>query len=156
MTVGSREYPFDRLLIELDKLVENNIIRDPIFAQIGQSNYLPENFEYQRFLGHEEFKKYQNEAELIISHGGTGALIGALKAKKNVIAVPRLAKYKEHIDDHQLQVTSVLQEMGYLRSVTDITNLGSQYINSIKEPIEKGYDRPSNVVSIIETFIDNN
>ena len=156
VTVGSREYPFDRLLIQLDKLVKNEVINDPIFAQIGQSTYLPKYFEYERFLGKDKFNEYQKKADLIISHGGTGALIGALKAKKNVIAVPRLAKFKEHTDDHQLQVTSVLKDMGYLRVVIDISDLENQYVNATNKPLEKGYNRPSKVYSIIESFIKEN
>lgn len=156
VTVGSREYPFDRLLMQLDKLVEGKVIDDQIFAQIGQSTYLPKNFEHERFLGKDQFNEYQKKADLIISHGGTGALISALKAGKNVIAVPRLAKFKEHTDDHQLQVTSVLKDMGYIRVVTNISDLENQYINATNHPLEKGYSRPSKVYSIIESYINKN
>ena len=50
VTVGSRQYPFDRLFIELDKLVEEGVIKDKIFAQIGTSSYKPKHFEYKDFL----------------------------------------------------------------------------------------------------------
>jgi len=33
-----------------------------------------------------------------------GAIIGAIKKGKKVIAVPRLAKCGEHVDDHQVQL----------------------------------------------------
>lgn len=156
VTVGSREYPFDRLLIELDRLVENGEIQDEIFAQIGQSNYFPKNFNFTRFLGADDFLNYQKAASLIISHGGTGALIGALKLSKNVIATPRLSKYKEHTDDHQLQVSSVLEQEGYLRVVIDMDNLGEVYKQAILNPIIKEYNRPSNVFEIINNFIKEN
>ncbi|MCR5573159.1 MAG: glycosyl transferase, partial [Candidatus Saccharibacteria bacterium] len=80
--VGSREYQFDRLLKELDHLVENGTIKERVIAQIANSSYIPINYEYVRFLDKAVFEKYQNEADLIISHGGTGALIGALKKRK--------------------------------------------------------------------------
>lgn len=153
--VGSREYQFDRLLIKLDQLFKDGAITDTIFAQIGQSNYLPKYYEYKRFVSVDEFKKYQNDADLIISHGGTGALIGALKMGKQVISVPRLAKYGEHIDDHQTQVSGVLANEGYLRCVLDIDDLYNEIQALKKSPISKTYNKSSQVLSIVEKFIIN-
>ena len=151
--VGSREYQFDRLLIELDNLVEQYEIQDDIFAQIGQSTYEPKNYNYKRFVNVDEFNLYQTKADIIISHGGTGALIGALKKRKQVLAVPRLEKYGEHIDDHQLQVAAVLEEEGYLKVVTDIKNL-IEGINFLKNnPIKKIYSENTDVLNIINDFI---
>src|SRR5690554_3905974 len=104
---------------KLDELIEQGSITETVFAQIGQSSYIPKFYDYERFMDVEKFKEYQRKADLIISHGGTGALIGALKLGKQVIAVPRLAKYGEHTDDHQTQVAGVLAEEGYLRCVLD-------------------------------------
>lgn len=154
--VGSRDYQFNRLLKELDKLVYNHEIDDKIVAQIGQSEYEPKNYEWYRFLDRSEFKNHQIEADLIISHGGTGALIGALKLGKQVIAAPRLARFGEHIDDHQTQVSGVLAKNGYLREVLDMDELGEAIQLSKTEPILKKYDKPSNVVNIIEDFIERN
>ena len=153
--VGSRDYQFNRLLEALDKLVEGGEIKDKIVAQIGQSEYEPKNYEWYRYLDRDAFKNYQAEASLIISHGGTGALIGALKLEKQVIAVPRLAKYGEHIDDHQTQVSGVLAKNGYLREVLDMEKLGEAIQLAETDPIMRKYDKPSNVISIIEEFIAN-
>ncbi|MCZ0717180.1 PssE/Cps14G family polysaccharide biosynthesis glycosyltransferase [Aerococcus kribbianus] len=153
VSLGSREYQFDRLLKKLDELVEDDVISEPIFAQIGQSTYTPQNYDYERFIDSDKFSNKQDQADLIISHGGTGALIGAIKKGKQVIAVPRLAKYGEHIDDHQTQVSSVLDEMGYLKSVQNMDQLGSVYLSMKENPISKKYDRPSNVLEIINEFI---
>ncbi|MFW5411777.1 PssE/Cps14G family polysaccharide biosynthesis glycosyltransferase [Aerococcus urinaeequi] len=143
ITVGSREYPFDRLLKEVDYLLETSGINEKVFAQIGQSTYIPKHFAFKRFISQEEFSKYQDEAHIIISHGGTGSLIGALKKEKKVIAVPRLAKFKEHIDDHQMQVSSVLHEENFLLMVTDIKKLGVaiKELDSNTVQIRK-YDKP--------------
>lgn len=151
--VGSREYQFDRLLQKLDELVENEDLKDKVFAQIGQSNYIPTHYEYIRFMSAKEFKEHQAKADLIISHGGTGSLIGALKLGKQIIAVPRLARYGEHIDDHQTEVAGVLEDEGYLRCVLDINNLLEAIQISYHKPISKRYDKPSKVIDIIGRFI---
>ena len=70
--VGSREYQFDRLLKKIDELIEQGKITDKVFAQIGQSNYVPKYYEYKRYLSEEEFKENQKKADLIISSRGNG------------------------------------------------------------------------------------
>ncbi|MGO4927785.1 PssE/Cps14G family polysaccharide biosynthesis glycosyltransferase [Fundicoccus sp. Sow4_F4] len=152
--VGSREYQFDRLLKQIDLLVGNGIFTEKVFAQIGQSEYIPKNYEYERFLSVDKFKEYQKEAEFIISHAGTGALIGALKENKQVIAVPRLFKFKEHTDDHQIQVATMLDELGYLRMVLEIDELEKVYKCMKRKPIVKRYNRPSMVYKTITDFIE--
>lgn len=154
--VGSREYQFNRLLIELDRLVKEGLIEEDIYAQIGKSTYEPQYFKYTDFLSSDEFEKYQKKAELIISHGGTGALIGALKKGKCVIAVPRLAKFGEHIDDHQIEVASVLESEGYLISVIDIKELQSVINQMMSNPLIKRYEKNSEAIDIIRSFIKNN
>jgi UDP-N-acetylglucosamine transferase subunit ALG13 len=156
VTTGSRAFQFDRLIKKLDELVADGTITDHVIAQIGATTYEAKNLECYPFLDTEQFKAYQDKATLIISHAGTGALIGALKKEKNVISVPRLFKYGEHSDDHQTQISSVLAGEGYLREVLDMDKLGETILEALEHPITKKYNRPSNIISLIETFIDEN
>ncbi|MBT9012995.1 beta(1,3)galactosyltransferase EpsH, partial [Lactobacillus delbrueckii subsp. bulgaricus] len=100
ITLGSQKFQFDRLLKEIDKLVVAKKLNDEIFAQVGYSTYKPKHYQYKAFLDREEFAKWEGKADIVITHGGTGAIIGAVKKGKKVIAVPRLARYGEHVDDH--------------------------------------------------------
>lgn len=152
--VGSREYPFDRLFLELDKLVESGELHEEIFAQIGQSKYIPKQYQYERFLSADEFKQWQEKADIIISHAGVGSLIGALKNRKKVIAVPRLAKYGEALDDHQMQIASIFEQEKYLYCVYDMQSLGKTLKKATQNHNEiKPYDRPSYIVDIIRDYI---
>ena len=90
VTVGSRNYPFDRLFMELDKLYDEGIIKDKMFAQIGTSNYKPKNFEFKDFISQEEFLDYIKKSSYVISHGASGSIMKALNEGKKVIAVTRL------------------------------------------------------------------
>ena len=152
---GTQTYQFDRLIKKLDELVTAGEIKDKVFAQIGAGEYLPKNFEYKKFINKEEFAQYQAQADVVISHGGTGALISASRLGKNIIAVPRLAKFNEHVDDHQLQIVGVLEKEGYVRAVYDMEELGKTIIEALKNPIRKPYNRKSNILSIIENFIES-
>lgn len=152
--VGSRDYQFNRLLKALDELAAAGKITDEIVAQTGPSEYEPKHYTWFRYLDQDVFKDYQQKADLIISHGGTGALVGALKLGKQVIAVPRLAQYGEHIDDHQTQVCGALAGEGYLRQVLDMQELAAVIEQCKREPIIKKYDKPSNVLPLIQLQLE--
>lgn len=124
ITLGSQKFQFNRLLIAVDKLCEKNIIcGDDVFAQTGYSDYVPRNFSYNNFLDREEFSMEMGKADIVITHGGTGAIIGAVKKGKKVIAVPRRAKYGEHVDDHQLQLVGQFKELDLICECDDTNEL---------------------------------
>lgn len=153
VTVGSRDYQFDRLIKKVDEIVENGKISDSFFLQIGCSKYTPKNSKYVNFLDKEDFKNYQDMSDIIITHGGTGSIVSALKKKKQVIAVPRLKKYGEHIDNHQKQVTSALAEQGYLLEVNDISELKIAIEFIKKNPIKKIYNKKNKIPKLLTDFI---
>ena len=122
ITLGSQKFQFNRLLKAVDELCEKGTLdAEDVFAQIGYSDYLPKNFNYKKFLDRDEFSKEMSKAEIVITHGGTGAIIGAVKKGKKVIAVPRRAKYGEHVDDHQLQFLGT----GGAGNIREVDHLGN-------------------------------
>ena len=154
--VGSRNYQFNRLFIKLDELIERDIIKEPVFAQIGVSSYIPKYYQYKDFLDKNEYIKKIDEADIVITHGGTGSIMQALKAGKKVITATRLEKYGEHINDHQIQNNKAFEINGYVLAVYEMDKLG--------EALEKIYngcdnlkpwknDDPMAVVNIIDEFI---
>lgn len=50
VTVGTHEQPFDRLLKKIDELIENKIIKEKIFAQIGYTDYKSKKFKHEKLL----------------------------------------------------------------------------------------------------------
>ena len=107
VTVGSQKFQFNRLLEAVDSLKTEEMI----FAQIGYSDYKPKHYNYRKFLDRDEFIAVMSEADIVITHGGTGVIINAIKKGKKVIAAPRLKRYGEHIDDHQIQLLKQFKEL---------------------------------------------
>lgn len=124
ITVGSQKFQFDRLLKAVDELVAGGTIDDEVFAQTGASNYKPQHYESKDFLNREEFQSVMGRSTIVITHGGTGAIIGAIKRGKKVVSVPRLKKYGEHVDDHQLQLISQFTRSNLISSCDDMEKLG--------------------------------
>ena len=154
ITLGSQKFQFNRLLKAVDEQVAEGKITDEIFAQIGASDYKPQNYQYKDFLNRDEFAKWQGKADIEITHGGTGAIIGAVKKGKKVIAVPRLKQYGEHVDDHQLQLIAQFRELDLICECQDCDDIWK----IIKEVGWREYNHyESNTYRIIENieiFID--
>ena len=123
VTLGSQKFPFDRLLQELDRLLEAGVIAEPVFAQTGYSTYTPKRFSFEPFLDRDSFSAKMQEADTVITHAGTGAIIGAVKAGKKVIAVPRLSKYGEHVDDHQTQIIAQFNDLNLIAGLDGVEQL---------------------------------
>lgn len=150
--LGSQKFQFNRLLKAVDALIEAGVIRDEIFAQIGHSDYVPKHYRYKNFLDREEFIHHMQISNIVISHGGTGAIISALKLNKRVLAVPRLQRYGEHTDDHQLQIVEEFTELNFLKSCTDVNMLG-QCLTEL--PKEQFCNYQSNTIKIIDDIKGN-
>jgi UDP-N-acetylglucosamine transferase subunit ALG13 len=141
-------------LKEIDKLIEEKNITEEVFAQIGYSDYLPKNYNYKSFLDRNEFTNIMSKCDKVITHGGTGAIIGAVKKGKKVIAVPRLSKYEEHIDDHQLQIITEFKKMGFIEGVDKISEL-KDVIGTIDCLFIKKYcSNTEKIVKSIESYIE--
>ncbi|MDY5963587.1 MAG: glycosyltransferase, partial [Peptostreptococcus porci] len=85
--LGTQKHQFDRLLKQIDVLIEKNVIQDEVFAQIGNSSYTPVSYGFKRFLSKFEFDEIIKKSSLVLTHAGTGSIMTALKYEKIVIAV---------------------------------------------------------------------
>lgn len=153
VTLGSQKFQFDRLLKALDKLVAEGKITDSIFAQTGYSDYKPEHFDYKPFMDRDEFNGMQDACDLVITHGGTGAIVGALKKGKKVIAVPRLSCYGEHVDDHQLQIVDEFAKSGFILECQDCDELWKCMEEVKNHEFVKYVSNTSKIIQSIESFI---
>ena len=154
ITLGSQKFQFNRLLKAVDELCERGTIEaEDVFAQIGYSDYLPKNFNYKRFLDRDEFSKEMEKANIVITHGGTGAIIGAVKKGKKVIAVPRLAKYGEHVDDHQLQLIKQFDDLNLICSCQDTSKLDVALKIAQITKYNRYESNTINIISSIEDYI---
>ena len=115
VTVGTQVEPFKRLLKAVDEEIEKGTIKDTVIVQAGCTKYKSDNMIIHDYLPMEVFDEYMDQADLIICHGGVGSILGGLNRKKKVIAVARLKKYKEHVNDHQTQIID-----NFIRNLTII------------------------------------
>lgn len=153
ITVGSQKFQFNRLLEAVDRQIEDGTINEEVFAQIGVSDYRPRHYSYKDFLDREAFAQAVSAADIIITHGGTGAIIGAVKKNKKVIAVPRLAKYGEHVDDHQLQLIEQFKELNLIYRCDDCDQIG-EAVRAVRNLQFNSYESNTDrIIADIDAFI---
>ncbi len=153
VTLGSQKFQFNRLLEKIDVLVEEKVITDEVFAQIGYSDYHPQNYQYKDFLNRDEFALMEAKADIVITHGGTGAIIGAVKKGKKVIAVPRLSKYGEHVDDHQIQLIEQFHDMELIYSCSDVQELKTAIEEIQTKKYNEYHSNTAAIINSIEEFL---
>ena len=152
--LGTQDKTFERLLRYIDKNIELGNIKGEVIVQAGQTKYDSENMKILQLIPMEEFKKYIETCDYIITHGGVGSILDGLKASKKIIAVPRLAKYGEHVNDHQIQIINEFASKGYILSCNDLEKLGD-VIKELKDFKPRKYkSNNENFVKMITDYID--
>jgi UDP-N-acetylglucosamine transferase subunit ALG13 len=151
--LGTQKFQLNRLLKKLDKYVEEGKIKDDIVAQIGYSDYLPKRYKYVEFLDKKDFDTMIRKADIVIAHSGVGSIISALSADKPVVVFPRLAKYKEHIDDHQLDIAHAFSHKNYCLCCEENDDL-LEKINQCREmQFDKYVSQRERIVGIITNYL---
>lgn len=106
VTVGT-QLPFDRLIAAMDELAPS--LAQPVFAQVGQSTFVPRNMEWVRELDPVAFGARVQAASILVAHAGTGTVLAAQRHGKPLILFPRRAALNEHRNDHQLATVEQLR-----------------------------------------------
>lgn len=154
VTLGTQDKSFGRLLKALDKKIENGKITDKIVVQAGMTNYKSKNMEIYDFVAYDKFDELIDSCDILITHGGVGSIITGLKHNKKVIAAARLKEFKEHTNNHQLQIIENFSKAGYIIELDDF-NLIDEKIEYAKKFKPKKYiSNKNNFVSLIEKEID--
>ena len=152
--LGTQNNSFERLLKELDKLKEKKIIKEKIIVQAGYTKYKSNNLEIFDFIEKDKLEKYQDKADIIITHGGVGSIISSLKKDKKVIAVPRLKEYDEHVNNHQKDIIESFSKNGFIIGINDVKELEEAYKKISKFKPNKYIPNNSKIIKIVEDFIE--
>ena len=143
VTVGTQKIKFDRLYHYIKDLKDKDII---VQAGVNKWNNLPSNFKVFDYISYDKMAKFLDKSDILITHGGPSNIISGIMKNKKVIVVPRLKKYKEHINDHQLIFSEYLKRKKYC------------FIATTKEEFDFAYKTKNKVKKFIsnkESFIKN-
>lgn len=126
VTVGTHEQPFNRLVKKIDDLVADGTIKEKVVIQTGFSTYQPVHCDNHKMMSFEEMQDALKEARIVITHGGSSSFIESLQFGKVPIVVPRQEKYHEHVNNHQVDFTELIDKrMNNIIPVYDIDQLAN-------------------------------
>jgi UDP-N-acetylglucosamine transferase subunit ALG13 len=151
--LGTQNLSFKRLLNAIQKQIDKGNIKDKVVVQAGFTKYNSKDMEIFDTVSEEKLYELIKEADLIITHGGVGSIMAAITNNKKVIAAARLKKYKEAVNNHQLQIINYFKEKGYILSLDNFNEL-DRLLKKIKHfnPLKYKKDN-NNIVKLIEEYI---
>ncbi len=155
VTLGTQDKSFSRLLKAIDKEIEKGNIKDKVVVQAGLTKYKSKNMEIFDLIPADKFDQYIEKSDLVITHGGAGSILTALKKNKKVIAAARLSKYKEHTNDHQIQIVKEFSDEGYILELNDFNKLGKLIEKSKKFKPKKFMSNTKNMIKLLEDYIED-
>jgi UDP-N-acetylglucosamine transferase subunit ALG13 len=108
VTVGSHPtFKFERLLRALETIQGQDIE-----VQYGPGEPPANATEAVAWMSFEEIAAHMERASHVVSHAGVGTILCAIQAGQVPIVFPRLRRYEETVDDHQLDLAMKLVETG--------------------------------------------
>ena len=153
--LGTQDKEFSRLLSAVEREIKKGNIKEKVVVQAGQTKYESKNMEILDLVSAPEFDKLIDKADLIITHGGAGSILTAIKKGKKIIAAARLKKYKEHHNDHQKQIIKEFADQGYLLELRDFNKLDKMLEKAKSFKPKKFVSNTNNMIKLLEDYIED-
>jgi beta-1,4-N-acetylglucosaminyltransferase len=122
VTVGMNPFGFDRLARVADELAE--LVDEPVVIQAGASSYIPRFAQYFDFASPENMEQWIRDARVVVTHCAAGSILSVLAVGRPIVAVPRLKRFGEAMDDHQQELGESLASTGSIFYLTEVTPRG--------------------------------
>jgi UDP-N-acetylglucosamine transferase subunit ALG13 len=153
VTVGS-QMPFDRLVMTVDSWARE-CGRTDVFAQIGTTTQVPRSFPSKPTVDTDEYSRLVEEADVIISHAGMGTILTALERGKPLLVMPRLGKFDETRNDHQVATAKEFASKGMVHVAWDEKDLLVQLakVDTLTTRTRIGTVASPELLTAIRTFI---
>ena len=153
VVLGTQKFQCNRLLEKMDQLISEEIIKDKVFAQKGNSDYIPKNYEYIDFVEKAQFEDLMEQCDVLVTHSGVGTILSGKNHGKPVIVFPRLKKYGEHVDDHQLDIARAFGKKNLVFMCGENDDLGELIEKARKHPFDKYVSQRTRMIQLIEDYI---
>jgi UDP-N-acetylglucosamine transferase subunit ALG13 len=117
-TVGSTQIPFERFMNALGQLPG-----EQLFVQHGPVEPPAGAARASAFMQFPEVIESMEAADVVVCHAGAGSILCALRSGHMPVVVPRLQRFEETVDDHQLEFSRALAAEGKVIAVEDLSRL---------------------------------
>lgn len=153
--LGTQDKSFHRLLEQIDKSINKGTIKEEVIVQAGYTKYESPNMKIFDFVSKEELEEYVKESSFVITHAGVGSILDGIRKEKKMIVAARLKKYKEHTNDHQLQILKEFANQKYILPLYDLSCLDKTIAKLDKFKVKK-FKSGNQMIDLITDYIDKN
>ena len=153
VTLGTQDKPFNRILEMIQELIDEKVIDDEVIVQAGCTKFKSNDMKIFDLIPMEEFEELMKKCDMLITHGGVGSICSGLNNNKKVIAIARLAKFGEHVNDHQEQIIYNFNKEGYILGVSNKDELKEAILNKKFKP-NKFKSNTNNMINLVEELIN--
>ncbi len=153
VVLGTQKFPCNRLLEKMDELVSLGIINEHVLAQRGNSDYTPKHYEYVDFVDKKQFEEWIEACDVLVTHSGVGTILSGKNHGKPVIVFPRLEKYGEHVDDHQLDIARAFSKKNLVFMCGEQDDLGAMIAEAKGHSFHEYESQRTKMIQLIEDFI---
>ncbi len=150
VTVGTHNQEFTRLVKRLDEIAPK--INEKIIIQRGYTAYIPKNCE--SFEWAPSLDKYYKKARLVISHGGSSVWEFVYKYKRPIIIIPRQYKFKEHINNHQVEFAESFEQKTGTKAIYDMKDLTPELLKKYNKVYEIKRDNLKRLQEYLKKIIE--
>ena len=154
VTLGTQDKDFSRLLKAIDEEIKRGNIKEKVVVQAGYTKYSSDNMEIFDLIPTDEFNELIEKSSVIITHGGVGNILSAIKNNKPIIAAARLKRFKEHTNDHQKQIIKEFSDAGYILELRDFNKLGKLIEKAKTFKCKKFKSNTDSMVNLIDNYIE--
>jgi len=159
VTVGTARQPFTRLLEAADALAASaEFSGESFLLQVGHaasSGFRARHCEQTDFFTRDQFSGCVADADVVVCHAGAGTLIEVIRAGKIPVAMARLQRYGEHVDDHQLELVAELAAVGRVIPVREVGDLAAAIREARRRNVDgSGPPHPPIVERVRRAIVD--
>jgi len=152
--LGTQKFPFNRLVKALNVLVENGTFTP---QEIVMQSIIYEEkplFSHVGIIPIETFNSYLDNAEIVITHSGVNSIISSMNRNKPLIIIPRLKKFGEHVDDHQIEIAELMEQKFNVLIAKDTTQLFTLITKAKHHTYKKYQSRNAELIEALRDKIN--
>lgn len=154
ITLGTQGNQFPRCLKMVEQLIEELNPNHEFIAQLGNTKYTSDKIKCFEYISENEFSYLIGQADVVITHAGSGALFSAIKQGKKAIAVARLKRFNEMLNDHQTELVTKLCREGYILDGTySIVDAWKKLDSFNPRPCDFECTLPQEISALIDRWI---
>lgn len=148
VTTGSSQAPFDRLLRAFVRVD----LEEELVVQHGASAIRPPQATCVDFVAVQQLAELVDRARVVVAHAGVGSILLCASRGRVPIVVPRLARFGEAVDDHQVFLARRLAVSGSVVATEDADDL--PHLVAAGTPVSESSPSASSLVDDLRRYVD--